>query len=64
MLSLSFTENASLETLSFDGVEFANPLNPRLFTLQLRDFVGNPLRFSQSDFKNAQECQNQTYVNK
>ena len=39
MLKLSFTENASLETLNFDGVEFANPANSRLFTLQFRDFV-------------------------
>ena len=51
MLKVSFTENALLETLNFDGVEFANPANSRLFTLQFRDFVGNPLRFTKSDFK-------------
>ena len=50
MFQLSFAENGCLQNLTFDGVEFAEPEQFRLFTLQLRDFVGNPLRFTRKDF--------------
>ncbi|MBO5667938.1 MAG: hypothetical protein J6S43_02310 [Lentisphaeria bacterium] len=53
MFRLSFDKSGCLDRLTVDGVGFAETGKARLFTLQFRDFAGNPLRFSRADFR---EC--------
>ena len=51
MFCLSFDQTGTLRSLAYGWVEFAVPEKLRLFTLQFRDFAGNPLRFSRADFR-------------
>ena len=53
MFKLLFDENACLHSLAVDDIEFAVPDKFRLFTVHLRDFVGNPLRFTRKDFSSS-----------
>ena len=50
MFDLSFDSDGRLCYLCADGMEFANTGSSRLFTVQLRDFAGNPVRLSREDF--------------
>ena len=50
MFDLSFDSDGRLCSLCADGMEFANTGSSRLFTVQLRDFAGNPVRLSREDF--------------
>lgn len=53
MLQLSFDQNGCLYSLCAGGTEFARPGTPGLFTLMLRDFIGNPIRLKTEDFQSC-----------
>lgn len=55
-IDLDFNEAGNISLLQCDGVDFAaaEPVEGAgLFIIQLRDFIGNPLRINRSDFSDA-----------
>lgn len=55
-IDLDFNEAGNISLLQCDGVDFAaaEPAEDAgLFIIQLRDFIGNPLRINRSDFSDA-----------
>ncbi len=62
-ITLNFREDGAVSSLCVDGVEFVDTPRP-LFVFQLRDKIGNPLRFSSSIFKkvNFEEQGNRTIL--
>lgn len=58
MFQLSFDHNGYLYSLCAAGTEFARPGASGLFTLLLRDFVGNPIRLKTADFRSCKVKEN------